>query len=151
MPYEMQSSVVSCSTAGIAAISANDHTRGFSTWPTMSSRHEARATSGVDKVFGNLIELVVRRDLLYLWPSVLCAVVPKGADRKKSPQYAAEEHRCGCSNSKSKKTAQTNRGSSNRLVLPRHRTQPWPIQQAVEENDAQSAYAERDQHFQRCD
>ena len=83
---------------------------------------------GVDKVFGNLIELVVRRDLLHLWPSVLCAVVPKGADRKKSPQYAAEEHRRGCSNSKSEKTAQANRGSSNRLVLLRDGTQPWPIQ-----------------------
>src|SRR5262249_53723490 len=106
---------------------------------------------GVDKIFGNLIELVARRDLLHLWPSVLCAVVPKGADRKKSPQYAAEEHRCGCSNSKSKKTAQANRGTRNRLVLPRDGTKPWPIQQVVEEHDSQSAYAERDQHFQRCD
>src|SRR5262249_30226319 len=102
-------------------------------------------------VLGNLIELVVRRDLLHLWPSVLCAVVPKGAYRKKSPQYAAEKHRCGCSNSKSEKAAQANCGSSNRLVLPCDGTQSWPIQQAVEENDAQSAYAERDQHFQRCD
>src|SRR5262249_47649974 len=103
---------------------------------------------GVDKVFGNLIELVVRRDLLYLWPSVLCPVVPKRADRKESPQYAAQEHCCGCSNSKSEKTAQANRGSSNRLVLPRDGTQSWPIQQAIEEHDAQTAYAERDQHFQ---
>src|SRR5262249_15686593 len=47
----------------------------------------------VDKVFGNLIKLVVRRDLLNLWPSVLCAVVPKGANCKESPQYAAEKDR----------------------------------------------------------
>ena len=83
----------------------------------MSKPPDVARHVGIDEVFGDLVELVVGRDLLHARSAVLRAVVAEGAQLEQSPQQAAQRH----GEQRAQAAGQEAAGASTRRRMARRR------------------------------